>query len=160
MSAWTVFSQGRAVDASVPSFNNFSVLFPDDKAVDTANVVFKNIRLQVDQSNAIHGKKHEKKASEKFEKRSERVDILELRIEVKTVDTGERLTVTGLLDSGATTCFIDEEIIKQNRLNSVPLRIQVPIYNIDGSKNAKGTIKATVDFIITVQGRMERTRFP
>jgi len=135
------------------------VLFPDDKAVDTANVVFKNIGLQVDQSNAIHGKKHEKKASEKFEKRSKRVDIPELRIEVKTVDTGERLTVTGLLDSGATTCFIDEEFVKQNRLNSVPLPIQVPIYNVNRSKNAKGTIKATVDLIITVQGHMEWTRF-
>jgi len=66
------------------------VLFPDDKAVDTANVVFKNIGLQVDQSNAIHGKKHEKKASERFEKRSERVDIPELRIEIKTIDTGVR----------------------------------------------------------------------
>jgi len=54
------------------------VLFPDDKAVDTANLVFKNIRLQVDQSKAIHGKKHEKTASKKFEKQSEHVDILEL----------------------------------------------------------------------------------
>src|SRR5882762_7429821 len=94
------------VPCASPSFNKFSVLFPDDEVVDTANLVFKNIGLQVDQSNAIHGKKHEKKASEKFEKRSERVNIPELRIEVKTVDTGERLTVTGLLDSGATTCFI------------------------------------------------------
>src|SRR5882762_373071 len=159
MSAWTVFSQGWAVDASAPSFNKFSVLFLDDEAVDTTNVVFKNIGLQVDQSNAIHGKKHEKKASGKFEKRSERVDIPELRIEIKTVDTGERLTVTGLLDSGTTTCFIDEEFVKQNRLNSVPLPIQVPIYNVDGSKNAKGTIKVTVDLIITVQGHTERTRF-
>jgi len=134
------------------------VLFLDD-VVDTANLVFKNIGLQVDQSNAIHRKKHKKKASEKFEKRSERVNIPELRIEVKTVDTGEHLTVTGLLDSRATTCFIDEEFVKQNRLNSVPLPIQIPIYNIDGTKNAKGTIKATVDLIITVQGHTEQTRF-
>jgi len=63
--------------------------------------------------------------------------------------------VTGLLDSGATTCFIDEEFIKQNRLNSIPLPIQIPIYNIDGMKNAKGMIKAIVDLIITVQGHME-----
>jgi len=103
------------------------VLFPDDKAVDTTNIVFKNIGLQVDQSNTVHGRKHEKKASGKFEKQSERVDIPESWIEVKTVDTGERLTVTGLLDSGATTCFIDEEFIRQNRLNSVPLPIQVPV---------------------------------
>jgi len=75
------------------------------------------------------------------------------------VTTGERLTVTGLLDSGATTCFIDKEFVKQNRLNSVPLPIQVPIYNVDGSKNAKGMIKATVDLIITVQGHTECTRF-
>jgi len=93
----------------------------------------------------ILGKKYEKKALEKFEKRSKRVDIPELRIEVKMVDTGERLTVTGLLDSGATTCFIDEEFIKQNRLNSVPLPIQILIYNVDGTKNAKGMIKATVN---------------
>ena len=139
----------------MPSFNKFSVLFPDDKAVDTTNLVFKNIRLQVDQFNAVHGKKHEKKALEKFERRSERVDIPELWIKVKMVDTGECLTITGLLDSRATTCFIDEEFIKQNRLNSIPLPIQIPIYNVDGMKNAKGMIKATVDLIIMVQGHTE-----
>ena len=131
------------------------MLFPDDNVVDTANLVIKEIGLQVDQSNAVHGKKHKKKASGKFEKQSERVDIPELQIEVKMVDTGECLTVMGLLDSGATTCFIDEEFVKQNRLNSVPLPIQVPIYNVDGTKNAKGTIKATVDLIIMVQGHTE-----
>jgi len=63
--------------------------------------------------------------------------------------------MTGLLDSGATTCFIDEEFVRQNRLNSVPLLIQIPIYNVDGTKNAKGMIKATVDLIIMVQGHTE-----
>ena len=98
----------------------------------------------------ILGKKYEKKALEKFEKRSKRVDIPELRIEVKMVDTGECIMVTGLLDSGATTCFIDKEFVRQNRLNLVPLPIQIPIYNVDGTKNAKGMIKATVDLIIMV----------
>jgi len=67
--------------------------------------------------------------------------------------------VKGLLDSGATTCFIDEEFIKQNRLNSIPMPIPVPIFNVDRTKNAKGMIKATVDLIIIVQGHTEHTRF-
>jgi len=61
--------------------------------------------------------------------RSERVDIPELEIKIKTVDTGERVMVKGLLDSGATTCFIDKEFVKQNRLNSVPMPIPVLIFH-------------------------------
>jgi len=37
------------------------------------------------------------------------------------VDTGERVSVKVLLDSGATECFIDEEFAKENSLNVTPL---------------------------------------
>jgi len=119
------FCNGRAVDASVLSKNRFSVLEVDDGAVDHANncdPIFTHIGPKVD--NTVISKETEKgKASEGKKKfiRTGRVDVPEVLIEIKTVDTGECVSVKVLLDSGVTECFIDEEFAKKNGLYMTPM---------------------------------------
>jgi len=69
--------------------------------------------------------------------------------------TGERVSVKALLDSGATECFIDEEFAKKNGLNTTPMCHPAKIFNVDGTKNQNGTIKATVDLLVFIKGHSE-----
>jgi len=146
----------------VPSKNRFSVLEVDDGAVDHANncdPVFTHIGLKAD--NTVISKETEKeKASERRKFiRTGRVDVPEILIEIKTVDTGERVSVKALLDSGATECFIDEEFVKKNGLNITPMCHPAKLFNVDGTENQSGKIKATVDLMVFINGHSERARF-
>ena len=87
--------------------------------------------------------------------RTGRVDVPEVLIEIKTVDTGERVSVKALLDSGATECFIDEEFVKKNGLNMTPMCHPAKIFNVNGTENQNGTIKATVDLLVFIKGHSE-----
>jgi len=88
-----------------------------------------------------------------------RVDVPEVLIEIKTVDTGECVSVKALLDSGATECFIDEEFTKNNGLNLTPMNRLAKIFNVDGTENQNGTIKATVDLLVFIKGHSEHACF-
>jgi hypothetical protein len=59
-------------------------------------------------------------------------------VELKTVDTQARITIDALLDSGATQCYIDQEFVKKNNLNTRSLLLPIPVFNVDGTKNEKG----------------------
>ena len=49
-------------------------------------------------------------------------------------------SVQALLDSGATDCFLDWKYIRQHQLQTTRLDHAIPVYNIDGSTNADGSI--------------------
>jgi len=51
----------------------------------------------------------------------------------------------------ATECFIDEEFAKKNGLNMTPMCHPAKIFNVDGTENQKGTIKATVDLLVFIK---------
>jgi hypothetical protein len=72
---------------------------------------------------------------------------------------GAKVTIEALQGSGATTCFIDEKFTKENNLNLIPLAHAIPVYNIDGTLNKKGSIRSTVNMIVRVQEHMGHTRF-
>ena len=44
-------------------------------------------------------------------------------------------SVAAMVDCGATALFINEEFVKRNRIRTYPLNREIPLYNIDGSKN-------------------------
>ena len=52
---------------------------------------------------------------------------LQVTLRVKTIDTGRTLQSQALVDSGATHCFIDEQIAILNRWNLNPLTIPVQL---------------------------------
>ncbi|KAF8226614.1 hypothetical protein L208DRAFT_1499311 [Tricholoma matsutake] len=65
---------------------------------------------------------------------------LNLAIELQTTDTGQILGVSVLLDSGATSLFINAHLAQQHHLNTCSLSCPVPVYNVDGSQNEAGAI--------------------
>jgi Retroviral aspartyl protease len=80
-------------------------------------------------------------------------------VELKMVDTQARITIDALLDSGTTQCYIDQEFVKKNNLNTHSLLSPIPVFNVDGTKNKKGEIKEVIDFILRVQDYTERVTF-
>ncbi|KAF8240077.1 hypothetical protein L208DRAFT_1551954 [Tricholoma matsutake] len=63
-------------------------------------------------------------------------------------DTGQILSVSALLDSGATDLFIDAHLAQHHRLNTRSLLRPIPVYNVDGSPNKAGTIQEVVDLVL------------
>ena len=83
----------------------------------------------------------------------------ELTIQLESISSHHPMTVTALLDSGATGLFIDADFVQAKNLTVQKLPQSMPIYNIDGSLNNHGSIKETVDLILRYQDHTERATF-
>ena len=84
---------------------------------------------------------------------------LNLKVSIKTTDTGVVKSLNALLDSGATGCFIDRDYIKANGMTTRTLSTPIPVRNADGTPNSTGTITEVVDLILRNQNHSERTLF-
>ena len=80
---------------------------------------------------------------------------LDVRVVVKTVDTGEMVQLSVLVDSGATGMFVDEQFVKEQGWNLDKVPQPIPIFNIDGTLNANGNVKHTIDLALEIQGHRE-----
>ena len=62
------------------------------------------------------------------------------------ISCGEKIIETkALLDSGAGGKFINQNFIQQNKLETQKLEKPIMVYNVDGTKNKKGTITRCID---------------
>jgi hypothetical protein len=84
---------------------------------------------------------------------------LKLRVEIETMDTVERTSITALVDSRATGEFINRHYAKSSRFNLVKLIQPIPVYNIDGTLNEAGSIMEVVTLILHYNNHLERTTF-
>ena len=77
-----------------------------------------------------------------------------------TSETQEEIEIVekGLLDSGATGKFIDQNYTKEKGLELKTLEKPLQVYNVDGTLNKRGTIKYYVDLIIEVHGKKRKER--
>ena len=66
-------------------------------------------------------------------------------------------SVAAMVDCGATALFINEAFVKKNRIRTYPLNREIPLYNIDGSKNRAGKITRFVRLRLLI-GDLERWR--
>jgi len=48
-------------------------------------------------------------------------------------------------------CFIDEEFVKKNDIDMTPMCHPARIFNVDGTENQNGTIKATIDLLVFIK---------
>ena len=78
---------------------------------------------------------------------------------LKTLDTGDQLELSALLDSGATGLFLDSKFVQNNHLNTRKPSRTVPVYNVDGTLNQGGSIKEELDVILTYKGHTEKATF-
>ena len=84
---------------------------------------------------------------------------LKLKVEIETIDTSERKSVTCLVDSSATSEFIDRDYAKSCHFNLVKLKQPIPMYNVDGTLNEAGSISEVVHLILRYKNHSERTMF-
>jgi hypothetical protein len=82
-----------------------------------------------------------------------------IHAQLKTLDTGAKLGLSALLDSGATGLFLDSKFVQDNNLNTKKLPRAVPVYNVDGTLNQGGSIKEEVDMIMTYNNHSEKATF-
>jgi len=75
-------------------------------------------------------------------------NLLKLKVELETTDTGEVKSVNSFIDSGATREFIDCRYAKSNRLHTQKLSEPIPVYNLDRTLNKAGSITEVVDLIL------------
>ena len=64
----------------------------------------------------------------------------------------------GFLDSGAGGKFIDQNYARAKKLEMEPLMKPIPVYNVDGTPNKRGTIRQYVDLDIEVHGQNRKER--
>ena len=92
--------------------------------------------------------------------RSARVKVsTQITVQLQTLDTGEKITVTALLDSGATGMFLDSKWVLANNLNTRRLPRPIPVYNVDGTLNQGGSISEELDLNMIYQGHREKATF-
>ena len=84
---------------------------------------------------------------------------LNLKVEIETIDTVERKSVTALLDSGSTGKCIDRNYAKSCQFNLIKLTQQIPVYNVDGTPNEAGSITEVVSLILHHKNHSEQTTF-
>lgn len=82
-----------------------------------------------------------------------------LSIILKAMDTGKRLPIDALLDSGATGLFLDVKFVKYHNLNTRKLPRAIPVYNVDGTLNKGGSIYEEVDLVMVFQNHSEKATF-
>ena len=73
---------------------------------------------------------------------------LNLKIEIQTTDTAEVKGLIALLDSDATSLFIDNDFAMNEKLTMRSLSHPTPVYNVDGAPNEGGAIWNVVDIIL------------
>ena len=71
---------------------------------------------------------------------------------------GIEIVEEGLLDSGATEKFIDQNFAKSKGLKTKLLKTPIKVYNVDGTPNKRGTIRSYVNLDIEIHGRTRRER--
>ena len=84
---------------------------------------------------------------------------LNLKVGIETTDTREAISVTALVDLGATGHFIDRNYVKANWLTTQTLSVPIPVRNVDGTPNEAGAITEVVNLILRYENHSECTLF-
>ncbi|KAG6328386.1 hypothetical protein ID866_10703 [Astraeus odoratus] len=63
------------------------------------------------------------------------------------------ISVSALLDSGATDCFVDKRWAQERHLRLLPLPKKVPVLNVDGTTNCAGEVSHGIQLLATNLGK-------
>jgi hypothetical protein len=56
-------------------------------------------------------------------------------------------------DTGATGNFIDNDYVQNKQITRIPMTQPIDVYNVDGTKNKKGTITHYAKLLTTIGGK-------
>jgi predicted aspartyl protease len=69
---------------------------------------------------------------------------------------GKCITMDALLDSGATSSFIDHNFAQRNQIPIIYMDRPIQVYNADGSPNNNGTITRYVEILLQIEQHVEQ----
>ena len=75
-----------------------------------------------------------------------------MQVNVKTKN-GKQLKVKALVDSGCTHTGIDEQLVKDKRIQTKPINFSFKVFNTDGTKNGEVTKVASLE--VKINGHKE-----
>jgi len=78
---------------------------------------------------------------------SEEKRELNVQADVKTRNS-KKLKVKALVDSGCTHTGIDEQLVKDKRIQTRPINFSFEVFNVDGTKNREVTKVAPLEVVI------------
>jgi predicted aspartyl protease len=84
---------------------------------------------------------------------------LYLQVEIESTDNQQKYGVRALVDSGATSLFIDREYVKSNQIPTTKLSQPIPVFNIDRTANTEGLISEVAELLLCYNGHSERALF-
>jgi len=87
------------------------------------------------------------------------LDVCRTSIILPIEVTSEVHSVKALLDSRATSNFIDRDFVQMKGINTQSISHPIPVYNVDGSPNETGQISEVVDVVLCYKTHSERTFF-
>ena len=67
--------------------------------------------------------------------------------------------VAAMVDSGASTLFINKRFVNENKVRTRRLKQPIPVYNIDGTLNRSGSIEEVAILNMKIGDHEERTIF-
>ena len=76
-----------------------------------------------------------------------------LPMKISSDEQGEAKIVEGLLDSGASGKFIDQNYVKTIGVKTKTLDKTIKVYNVDRTPNKQGTIRKYIKLNLEVHGR-------
>ncbi len=82
-----------------------------------------------------------------------------MRIPISIRTSSAKANIKGLVDLGATDCFVNPAIIKRMGLGKRPLEKPQKIWNIDNTENKDGSITHYVDLQVQTCGVHRNMRF-
>jgi len=84
---------------------------------------------------------------------SEEKRELNVQADVKTRNS-KKLKVKALVDSGCTHTGIDEQLVKDKRIQTRPINFSFEVFNVDGTKNREVTKVAPLE--VEINGHKEQ----
>ena len=79
-----------------------------------------------------------------------------LPLKITSEKTVEIKTVKVLLDSGASGKFIDQNFVKNMKIEQQDLEKPIKVYNVDGTLNKQGTIRKYVNLNLEIHGQKRK----
>ena len=74
---------------------------------------------------------------------------LNLTVKLTTLTSLASVSVSALLDSGATGIFVSPEFVRRHKLETTPLPRPIPVRNVDGTPNENGAITEELEALLT-----------
>ena len=79
-----------------------------------------------------------------------------LKIDISPKGKKSFISTEALLDSGVNIIFIDRKWARYKNISLTLLQNQIPVFNVDGTKNSARNIMHSADIIIDYQGHHEK----